>query len=484
MTLILGGLVACKKKPPEAGADETPTTVEAVPTTEAGGVTAAEMGTDDAWGGADTTTAVGPQLSPEERQRESVNSAAAALTNPTGAPGAAATLRDVTREAPDNAIAWYNLGLAYELQGSELEARKAYLSAIQADAGLSETYVNLGGLDMKAGKYGSAEAQYRLGIRNDDENMDLWSGLISALRAQGRLGEAEREAKNALAINTNALDVYANLGLIYIERGQLDLANFIIQKAITTVTGGKENASLHQNQGRVYQLQAKSADARASFETALELDPDLVSARLWLSDYLLDNRNYEDTVALLEHARELDPDNSAVHLNLGIAYRGVGRYEDSVKAYQAVIRLEPQNADPHLNLGILYGDYVKNYDDAVAEYETYRSMGGARADAIEDYIAKTRKEQEKVKKLEERRKRLEKQKADQEAANKALEDQQKREAEEAARAEAEAAKAAQEAAAQPTPEGTDGTPAETPAETPAPEEAPAPEGDAGDPWGG
>lgn len=475
LVVVLGGLVACKKKPPEPAADPA-TTVEAVPTTEAGDVTASDMGAEDAWGGADTTAPPVVTKSPEERQRESVNSAAAALTNPAGAAGAAATLREVTREAPDNAIAWYNLGLAYEMQDSEIEARKAYLAAIQADPELSSSYVNLGGLDMKAGKYGSAEAQYRLGIRNDEENMDLWSGLISALRAQGRLSEAEREARNALAINTNALDVYANLGLIYIERGQLDLANFIIQKALTTVTGGKENAALHQNQGRVYQLEDKAADARASFERALELDPDLVSARLWLSDYLLDNRNYEDTVALLEHARELDPDNSAVHLNLGIAYRGVGRYEDSVKAYQSVIRLQPQNPDPHLNLGILYGDYVKNYDDAVVEYETYRSMGGSRSDAIEDYIAKTRKEQEKVKKLEDRRKRLEQQKAEQEAQNAALEAQKKAEAEAASRAEAEAAKAAQDAAT-PTPE-----PAPAPEGT-APENTPAPEGDA-DPWGG
>jgi len=483
IVLALSALVACKKKPPEETVEASPTTVEAVPTAEAGEVTAAEMGTD-AWGtdGTATTAPPEPTRSPEELRRDQVNQAAASLTNPAMAPGAAATLRQVVREDPSNATAQYNLGLAYEIQGSTLEARKAYLSAIQADPEFGPAYVNLGGLDMKAGKFAAAEAQYRLGLRNDNENMDLWSGLISSLQSQGRLADAEREAKAALRINTNALDVYANLGLVYIELDQLDLANFIVEKGV--LQGGSEHAALHQVQGRVYQLQDKTGDAKLSYETALELDPDLVAARIWLSDYLLDNRNYEDTVTMLEHARELQPDNPAIHLNLGIAYRGVGRFEESVASYQAVSRLEPSNPDPHLNLAILYGDYKqpKDYDAAVREYETYRNMGGAQAELMDGYIEKTRKEQEKVRKLEERRKKLEarqKEKEANEAALKALEEKKVEEEANPAPPPTEGSEAWGGDAPAPEPAPAEPAPAE-----PAPDEAPAEEPSEDNPWGG
>ncbi|HJN75318.1 MAG TPA: tetratricopeptide repeat protein [Myxococcota bacterium] len=467
VALSLAALVACKKKPPEPVVEESPTTVEAVPNAEAGDVTAEEMGSE-AWGDPVETTPAVASLSPEQQRRDSVNQAVASLTNPSMAPGAAATLRQVVREDPANAYAQYNLGLAYELQGSSLEARKAYLAAIQADPTLGAAYVNLGGLDMKATRYGSAEAQYRMGLRNDPENMDLWSGLISSLRAQGRLTDAEREAKAALKVNTNALDVYANLGLVYIELGRLDLANFIVQKGV--LQGGSEHAALHQIQGRIYQLQDKTGDAKASFEKALELDSDLVATRLWLSDYLLDNRNYEDTVELLERARELEPENPAIHLNLGIAYRGVERYEEAIESYQAVTRLEPGNPDPHLNLGILYGDYIKNYDSAVTEYETYRSMGGTQAELMDGYIEKTRKEQEKVRKLEDRKRRLE-------------EKQKEKDANEAALKALEEKKAAEEAA-QPDPPPPEETPEPEAPAPEVPEEAPAEEQPSDDPWGG
>lgn len=450
--------------PPDPGAWSQPT-----PTTTEGATT--------------TSTAATPPA------KDDIAKANALLTTkkPSDAQQAANDLRAVVAREPQNAYAHYNLGVAYEILGDQTSARESYLEATRVEPGLGEAWLNLAAMDARSGNYDRAVSRYKLGISHDRENMDLWVGLISALRAQGKLDEAEKEAKAALRINANALNVYNNLGLVYMERGQLDLAYFIVQKAMTTVKGGHENASLHCNLGRIYYLQGKIGDAKLEYNEALKRDDNLVSAMLYLAEIYLNDRNYEDSIPLLEKARSFDPENPDIHMNLGIAYRGVGRYEEAKAAYEMVLRLEPENPEPHVNLGILYGDYMKAYDAAVTEYERYVAMGGPRATEVQGYIEATRKEQERVRKIEERKKKAEAEKAKLDAQKRANEEEQRKQ------------QAPPDGGAPPAPAPDGGaTPAPapdggavpapapqgaTPEPTPAPQPTPATPSPTDNPWG-
>lgn len=427
LALSLALLVACPK--PEGPQSLPETTVEAVPTDEAGDITATDLGPEGAepWGAPAQTA-----RSPEEMRREAIAEAVSYLsvdvpeTNQKAIP----ILQGVLKEDPNNAFAHYNLGLAYEKTGSQTNARQSYLSAITADKSLGVAYVNLAGMDMRAGNYKAAEAHYRNGIRGDSDNMEIWTGLIGSLRSQGRLADAEAEAKKALSINTNALAVYNNLGLVYIDMGKLDLAYFIVEKGLL-VPGGDADAGLHCTRGRIHQLQDHPGSAKAEFDKALERDPKYVPAMVYLSYYYLDNRNYEDTVLVLEAADKLNPDDVGILMNLGIAYRGTERYDDAIAVYERVKLLDPANPAPYLNLGILYGDYKKDYDKAVAEYTLYKDMGGKEVGLVDSYIEATLREQEKVRRLEERKAKLDAKKKEKEEADRLLEEQRKKEEEEA-----------------------------------------------------
>ena len=418
LVLSLALLTACPK--PQDPEPLPETRVEVIPNEEATDITATDMGPE----GADPWTPVTPQKSPEEERREDIAKAVSYLsvdvpeTNKKAIP----ILEGVVAADPRNAYAHYNLGLAYEKVGNLTKARQSYLTALTSDKSLGVAYVNLAGLDMRAGNYKAAEAHYRNGIRNDRENMELWTGLIGSLRAQGRLDAAAKEAKTALQINTNTLAVYNNLGLVYIDQNKLDLAYFIVEKGLL-VPGGDSDAGLHSTHGRIHQLRGKTGSAKEEFEKALERDPDYVPAMVYLSYYYLDNRNYEDTVVVLERADRLSPDDVGILMNLAIAYRGVERYADAIKLYDRVKLLDPGNPAPYLNLGILYGDYTKDYDKAVAEYNSYKARGGRDLALVDGYIAATLKEQEKVRKIEERRKRLEEKKGEEADQERMLDDQ-------------------------------------------------------------
>jgi tetratricopeptide (TPR) repeat protein len=350
---------------------------------------------------------------------ERVNDACELLE--TGQSGAAARaktmLQEVVADQPDLALGHFNLGVAHHQLGEYSDARRAYTRAVDLDSTLGEAWLYLGTVQEQEGRLDLAVSNFRTGIRKDPENMDLRVALVSALRQQGRLQEAIDESKAALRLNSTNLAIYNNLGLAYIELGQLDLAKFVYQKALNGVEGAGQNAFIHANLGWTYFRAGQAAEAEYYLQEAVRLDPDLVPALVYLSRIYLDNRNYEDTIPLLESALQRQPDNYGVVMNLGIAYRGVGRHLEAERMYRKALELQPSRPDPWFNMGILYGDHMKDYDRAITALQTYTSRGGSEVLLASEYIADLEKEQERAEKkraLEEDRARREAERAERE----------------------------------------------------------------------
>jgi len=358
-----------------------------------------------------------------------------------------------------------NLGVAQYHLDKLTDARAAFDAVIAADASIADAYRYAGAVDEKGKNYGGAVSRYRSGIAVAPEDMPLRVALIGALRAQGRPLEAIDEAKAALAINANSVEVYNNFGLAYMDQGNLTLARFIFQTALRAIPEAKDNAYIHCNLGWVRFLEGNRPLATMELEKAVELDDELVPALVYLSRIYMDDKNYVDTVPLLETATRLDPENADLYLTLGVAYRGVGQLDDAKAAYEKALSLDPSNPAPHFNLGVLLGDFKKDYDGAVSAFNTYIQSGGERADLATEYIGEVEKEKKRAarreKALEAKKKRDEEKKKQE----KLLEEAKKRE-----EAEADAVPEAPEEAPEPAP-----APEEAPAPAPAPEEAPAPD---------
>ena len=93
--------------------------------------------------------------------------------------------------------------------------------------------------------------------------------------------------------------------------------------------------------------------ARAAYERALEIDPDLADAHVNLgrSLHLAGERGRAEP-----HYREavrLTPDDPTPHYNLGVLLEESGRRDEAVNAYRQAILRDPDFADAHCNLGLL-----------------------------------------------------------------------------------------------------------------------------------
>lgn len=364
--IVLAGLVACGKSAPPAPAVEQ---VESAPEDDAAALTV------------------------EQR----INQAADLIAS--GEPGdlaaAVGLLSDALVEDTTGA-ARFNLALARHAQGDLATAAMLYEGVVQDDPSAAAAWLHLAEVRSSAGRLAAAEENLRLGIEHAPEDLDLRVALIKVLRSSGRHDAAIDEAKAALAINANHLPVYNNFALTYLDKGDTTLARFILQKALQSVEGAVNNATLHTNLGWSYYLDGNKPAAKESLDKAVELEPELVPALMYLSRVYLDDRNYEAMVPLLETAKRVDPINPDVQLTLGIAYRGVGQLDDARKAYEQALVLDPADPTAHFNLGILLGDYEKDYDGAIAAFQRYVDAGGADAARASQYIDDVGKEKERA----------------------------------------------------------------------------------------
>ena len=386
-----------------------------------------------------------PEELTADELEERVNEAVAWLTTgqPEQAQQALAVLEELAIALPDLVEIPYNMGVAYEILGQEESARKRYLRATDVDPSLGEAWLNLGAISERSGDLDRALSAYQAGLRNDPGNTELVAGVIGVLRKQGKHEQAISEARAALSKNANNLNAYINLGLVYLDQGNLEMAQFIFQKAMADIDGAMQNALLHANLGQVFLRMDKPGNARQELETALELDKNLVIAKMFLAQLYMDNRDWEATAQVLEEAALLEPNNPAIQINLGIAMRGLGQYEASQKAYEKALELDPSNPDPYLNLAVLLSDHMKAYDAALEALETYQAQGGTRVELAAEWGEDILKQKSKYERAMERKRKREEAKKRSALAEQAA----AREAEERAAEEA-AAQAAQEAAEQ------------------------------------
>jgi tetratricopeptide (TPR) repeat protein len=102
---------------------------------------------------------------------------------------------------------------------------------------------------------------------------------------------------------------------------------------------------------------------------AVELNPRNVSARQWLSYYLVFvEGRFEEGIAQARRAVELDPLAPLLVMQLGMTLMGAGRYEEAAAPLQRAADFAPAMFLPTIHLGLLY-NHLGRSDEAVAPLE-------------------------------------------------------------------------------------------------------------------
>lgn len=104
--------------------------------------------------------------------------------------------------------------------------------------------------------------------------------------------------------------------------------------------GGEGRAVLQNKRGVALVNLSRTDEARAAFETALDIHPQFAPALVNLGNLQLEAGNVEEAIGYYERAVRSDEDYAPAHHNLGVAYKRIGRTADFVRELRRAHRLE------------------------------------------------------------------------------------------------------------------------------------------------
>ncbi|HZO91100.1 MAG TPA: tetratricopeptide repeat protein [Chthonomonadaceae bacterium] len=180
-----------------------------------------------------------------------------------------------------------------------------------------------------------------------------------ALAAAGRGPAALAEFRAAARLAPEAPGVYHNLGVYYLNAGQLDLADAAFCRQLETAPG---DGRAHYFRGVILAKRLQNARAIAQFRLAIALMPNFPDPYLALA-MLLTRQQPEETRRLVDRYIQLTGNKALAYYVLSGAYKTRGQYAEAARYAEMTVQLEPNNYGYWHNLGQIYS-YARRTDDA------------------------------------------------------------------------------------------------------------------------
>lgn len=180
--------------------------------------------------------------------------------------------------ASNNFVAEDNLGGALILEGKEEQAHAHFQAAALINPKDPMSHSKLGTYDLQHGQMNGAIQKYQLALElTCDPGLlaQTYANLGAAYRAIGQTAEAQDNYDHALKLNPSQFNAWLGLGLIAQKQGKLDEAVTDLSRSVELQPTARAYLAL----GRALAQDGRNTEARAAYEQALKIAPDLVEAR-------------------------------------------------------------------------------------------------------------------------------------------------------------------------------------------------------------
>jgi tetratricopeptide (TPR) repeat protein len=268
-------------------------------------------------------------------------------------------LEKAARLDPEFAMAYARIGYTYALCWQRVDEAKPYLEkAFRLSGRLTEkdklsiaAWYAVAHLDFPA-----AIEAYRQIIAHYPLEVEAYWRLARLLRGEERMEESVDAAKQGLAVDPGAKDLYNVLGVTYMEMGRHDEAIATLHRYIELAPG---DPNIYDSLGMAYQWAGRYAEAIQAYEKALSLNPQFEIAIIHLGNTYFWQGRYRD--AMQQYRRfiqvaSLDAIRSRGYDSIAALHFKRKEFAEAERAARAAVKYEKHNVGASLLLALERSD--------------------------------------------------------------------------------------------------------------------------------
>jgi tetratricopeptide (TPR) repeat protein len=257
-------------------------------------------------------------------------------------------LQQVTKNAPDSGMAWYQLGLTYAALQRYADAKPAFVKAIEIDPKSILFRLALGDTMLAAHEPGAALAVFQEITRSDAAGLPAYDGIAQAYVALERPTDAEVTYRDAVARFGKDPQVYARLGAMLVQHGKYEEALKVLGEGSQLAP---DDPNLLGNTALAQWRAGHLADGVATARRLVDSQRGNMNAKLLLGTLLDANGDKAQEIALYREVLAENPNNAQALNNLASSLTDTGEVKAAVPLARQAMTLWPDNADVTDTLG-------------------------------------------------------------------------------------------------------------------------------------
>ena len=185
----------------------------------------------------------------------------------------------------------------------------------------------------------------------------------------GQLAKAQEQYRQTLAFQPAHHDALHLLGVIAAQSQQYSEAIELMSQAIAI----KATAMACTNRGNAFQDWGNYQAAIESYQQALVIDPEYVSAYSNCGKTWQKMKRYQHAIACYDGALSIKPKDADTYLNRGVALHFLNQHQEALDSYNKAAEIEPDTPAIHVYRGISLSN-LRRYKEAVESYDKALAM--------------------------------------------------------------------------------------------------------------
>jgi tetratricopeptide (TPR) repeat protein len=268
-----------------------------------------------------------------------------------------------------------------------------------AKLGLSEALTAKGDETSEKISPQSALVFYEEAVKLNGKNSAAFASLGEIYDDLNQNEKAVANYEKALQLSPELSELHAPLGILYLQKGEIALAENYLTKA--TNANGANDPETQYFKGLLYYKQNKNQEALAAFSSAVKAKPDYAEAYYYQGETYDRLDKDKEAINAYKAAVQINPRFTEAWFDLGVAYYNRNRYEDAITAYKESLKLKNDNGEAHLNLANAFRQ-LDRYAEANGEYTLAAAFIKGDADMYSEWgfcLGKERKWNKAVERL-------------------------------------------------------------------------------------